>query len=395
MSAPAAEGLASRAALGTPRPLAGITVVGLEQFIAGPCATMWLADAGARVIKVEPPEGDPARRLGPFAEHEGQMHSGFYARFNRGKEIVHADLRSDEGRQQVLELVATADVVVDNFRPGVLERLGLGYEVIRAAREDVIYCSVTGFGVDPETSGPYSDFPALDIVVQAMGGLMTLCGEAGGPPLYPGFGIGDVGSSMFATMAILEALVRRERTGQGARLDVAMYDSMVALNERAMTTFGFVGEVLQRGEANLAAPWGPFKTSDGFVALIVPTDEMWRRACEVMELPQYVDDPRTATTKARVANRDTVTHPLVAEWCATRTAGEVVETFVASGVPCGRIQDAADIAACPQVAARGLLWQAEGAAPPAAFVVGKPFRFVGEGEVDVPTIPLDKEKEDR
>lgn len=378
MTAPAA-----RAALGSPRPLDGVTVLGLEQFIAGPCVTMWLGDAGARVTKVEPPAGDPARQLGPLVSD----YSGFYARFNRGKDVVRADLRTDEGRTAILELAATADVVVENFRPGVLDRLGLGYDAVRARREDVIYCSVTGFGVDPETSGPYSSFPALDIVVQAMGGLMALCGEADGPPLYPGFGIGDVGTSMFATIAILQALVRRERTGLGARLDVAMYDAMVALNERAMTTFGFTGDVLRRGEANLAAPWGTFPTSDGHVALIVPTDAMWRRACEVMGTPELVDDPRTATAQARVANRDTVTHPLVASWTSSRTSAAAVDAFVAAGVPCGRVQDAADIASCPQVAARGLLWEARGAAPPGAFVVGTPFRFVGEPDVDVPHIP--------
>lgn len=387
MSTPATHGLASRAALGTPRPLDGITVLGIEQFIAGPCATMWLADAGARVVKVEPPAGDPARRLGPFAEHDGETYSGFYARFNRGKEVVHADVRTEEGRAAVLELAASADIVVENFRPGVLDRLGLGYEAIRAVRDNVIYCSVTGFGVDPETPGPYSEFPALDIVVQAMGGLMALCGEADGPPLYPGFGIGDVGTSMFATMAILEALVRRERFGVGARLDVAMYDSMIALNERAMTTFGFSGEVLRRGEANLAAPWGVFRASDGYVGLIVPTDEMWRRACDVMGTPERVDDPRTATAEARVANRDSVTHPVVAAWVSERTTAEVVDAFVAHGVPCGRVQDAADLAECPQVAARGLLWEARGAGPPGAFVVGTPFRFVGESAATVPAIP--------
>lgn len=387
MSAPVTRPLAARASLGTPRPLAGITVLALEQFIAGPCATMWLADAGATVIKVEPPMGDPARQLGPFAERDGKAYSGFYARFNRGKTVVRADLRTEDGRAAVIERVATADVVVENFRPGVLDRLGLGYEDVRAIRDDAIYCSVTGFGTDPATSGPYSDFPAMDIVVQAMGGLMALCGEADGPPLYPGFGIGDVGASMFATMAILEALVRRERTGAGAHLDVAMYDAMVALNERAMTTFGFSGDVLRRGEANLAAPWGVFEASDGHVALIVPTDEMWRRACVAMGTPEAVDDPRTATGKARVANRDTVTHPLVADWASTRTTAEIVATFVTQGVPCGRVQDARDLAGCPQVAARGLLWEARGAAPPGAFVVGRPFRYVGEQDVEVPSIP--------
>jgi len=378
---------ASQAALGTPRPLDGFTVLGLEQFIAGPCATMWLADAGAKVIKIEPPTGDPGRQLGPFVEYDEQMYSGFFARFNRGKQVVNADLRTDEGRAQVLDLVATADVVVENFRPGVLDRLGLGYEAARSVRGDIIYCSVTGFGVDPDTNGPYSDYPALDIVVQAMGGLMAICGEADGPPQYPGFGIGDVGTSMFATMAILQALLRRERTGIGAHLDVAMYDSTVALNERAMTTFSIAGTVLQRGEANLAAPWGVFRALDGYVALIVPTDDMWRRACEVMGTPEAADDPRTATTDARVSNRDTVTHPIVDRWVSVRTTADVVEHFIANNVPCGQVQDAADLASCPQLAARGLLWEARGYAPPGTFLVGTPFRFVGEQLVDVPEIP--------
>lgn len=383
---------APTASLGDPRPLEGITVLGVEQFIAGPCATMWLADAGARVIKIEPPTGDPSRQMGPFVESGGERLSGFYARFNRGKSIVEADIRTEAGGDTVLGLVAECDVFVENFRPGVLERYGLGFDAVQEVKKDVIYCSVTGFGVDPSTKGPYSDYPALDIVVQAMGGLMHLCGTEGGPPLYPGFGIGDVGTSMFATMAILEALVRRERTGRGAHLDVAMYDAMVTLNERAMTTFAFTGDVLTRGEAGLAAPWGVFPTQDGYVALIVPTDDMWARACRVLGTPELVDDTRTATSAERVANRDTFTHPTVSTWTSARLTSDVVEAFLAEGVPCGQVQSALDIAGCPQVAARGLLWEASGAAPPGSFVVGRPFRYVGETDSTVPSIPIRKEK---
>jgi crotonobetainyl-CoA:carnitine CoA-transferase CaiB-like acyl-CoA transferase len=377
---------ARTAALGSPRPLEGVTVVGIEQFIAGPCTTMWLADAGARVIKVEAPSGDPSRLLGPFAERDGVRYSGMFARFNRGKEIVTADLRTPEGQRSVRELAAAADVVVENFKPGVLARWGLDYEAIRAVREDIIYCSITGFGSDPATAGPYSDYPALDIVAQAMGGLMHLCGEEGGPPLYPGFGIGDVGTSMFATIAILQALYRRATRGLGARLDVAMYDSMIALNERAMNAYAYTRHVNTRGEASLAAPWGSFPTSDGHVALIVPTDPMWHKVCTVIGRPDLATDERTATAAARVAHRDTITHPVFAEWTAARTAAEVVDALLAAGVPCGKVQHAADLADCPQVAARGLLWTASGAAPEGSFVVGTPFRYVGEAETAVPPV---------
>ena len=375
--------LAETAALGSPRPLDGVTVVGIEQFIAAPCTTMWLADAGARVIKVESPDGDPSRRLGPFAEHDGARYSGMFARFNRGKEIVRADLRGEAGRRTVLDLVAGADVVVENFRPGVLDRWGLGYEALRAVRPDLVHCSITGFGVDPDTQGPYSDHPALDIVAQAMGGLMHLCGVHGGPPLYPGFGIGDFGTSMFAMNAILQALYRRERTGVGARLDVAMYDSMIALNERAMNAYAYTGHVNTRGEADIAAPWGAFPTADGHVALIVPTDAMWHKVCAVIGQPDLVADERTATGLARVANRDTVTHPALAGWTSARAAADVVAALLAVGVPCGKVQSSADLAGCEQVAARGQLWAAGDAAPPGAFVVGPPYRFVGEKPVPV------------
>ncbi|MQA24961.1 MAG: CoA transferase [Micromonosporaceae bacterium] len=374
------------AALGSPRPLEGVTVLGLEQFIAGPCVTMWLADAGAHVIKVEPPSGDPARQLGPFAVRDGARFSGMFARFNRGKEIVRADLRTEAGVRTVLDLAEQADVVVENFKPGVLARRGLGYDAVRAVCEDVIYCSITGFGADPRAAGPYSDYPALDIVAQAMGGLMHLCGEEGGPPLYPGFGIGDVGTSMFATIAILQALYRRQRTGAGARLDVPMYDSMIALNERAMNALAYAGHVNTRGQADLAAPWGAFPTTDGHVALIVPTDAMWRKVCAVIQRPDLVSDERTATAAERVAHRDTLTHPVLAGWTSTRTAAEVVAALLAAGVPCGKVQNSADLVSCPQVAARGQLWAATGAAPEGAFVVGVPYRFVGEPEAPVPPV---------
>jgi CoA:oxalate CoA-transferase len=372
------------------KPLAGLTVLSFEVQIAGPYCAMMLADQGADVIKVEQPgSGDPARGLAPRVKNaRGEEQSGYFLRFNRNKRSLTLDLKSEEGRHIFRDLAMKSDVVIENFRPGLLRELGLGYEDLAAEHPALVYASITGFGTMDGYLGPYSKRPAYDIVAQAMGGVMHTCGQAGGPPTWVGMSLGDISTAMNAAYAIMAALYERERTGRGQYIDVSMYDSIVALSERALTAFSLTRHVMERGHEPYLAPWGPFECSDGWVALLIATERDWGRFCQVIERPDLVEHEGSSSGPARAENMTGWLGEIIAEWFRRHTKAEAVDKLIGAGVPVGPVQNAQEIFDCPQVAARQQLIDVPDPILGTVRLVGPPFRLSGDPEPVAKAAPL-------
>lgn len=333
--------------------LAGIKVVSMEQFIAGPYCSSLLSDAGAEVIKVERPgTGEPRRTYQPRLGPEDDYVSGGFASYNRGKRSVEIDLRSEEGREALLGLIADADVFLCNNRPGSLERLGLGVPQLRERFPQLVICEITGFGV---SGGPYAEWPAFDSVIQAMSGLSSLLGTAPEePPLLAPMGTMDLLTGVYACLGILTALVHRSRTGEGTHVDAAMYDIGAAFLERPLTLHEFTGEVPTRG-IDRFSPVGAFRAGDGgWISIVIPTDEMWQRCCAAMGRPDLVADPALDTVLKRAERMQDLVLPALEEWAAGLSQQEAVESLRSAGQPAGAVQTVADVRDCPQLAHRGL-----------------------------------------
>lgn len=335
-------------------PLDGVRVVALEQFISGPYCTMWLADCGAEVIKVERPgSGDPRRDFHPYREGAGgrKVSGGFFS-FNRNKRSVTLDLSAEEGREAYRALVRTADVVVENMRPGAVEKLGLDHATLSADHPRLIYAGISGYG---RADGlPYAGRPAFDAAILGMAGITHVTGASPDlPPQQPMYGLADMVTGICAGYQILMALFDRERTGLGRFIDVSMYDSLVALNERPHMLREFTGRVISRGPDRFQAPMGAYECADGYLSLVVPNDPIWRRLAACIGRPELADDPATATGAARAANPSTYL-PALTAWFAARTRDEAVAALELAGVPAGVVQDATDVADCPHLEARGM-----------------------------------------
>jgi formyl-CoA transferase len=340
------------------RPLEGLTVLGVEQFIAGPYCTMILADAGAEVIKIERPGvGDPRRTIGPYlTAADGRTRvSGGFLEYNRNKKSVTLNLQTPEGKEILRRLAATADVLVENFRPGTMGRLGLGYEQLSLLNPRLVYAAISGFGQLEGYVGPYSAWPAFDIVAEAMSGVMHIVGYADRPPTTTIYGLADTYSGLVAALGIMFALRDRERAGVGQFVDTSMYDSMLALNERSLTTYSLTGEVPVRGHETIQGPRAAFKAADGYVALNIPTDDLWRRFAALLGRPDLADDPRAKDGPSRARNAEGFLRPVIEGWMAGKTKAEVVRLMLEAGIPAGPVQTAADIFACSHVAKRRML----------------------------------------
>jgi crotonobetainyl-CoA:carnitine CoA-transferase CaiB-like acyl-CoA transferase len=316
-------------------PLAGLRVLDLSRVLAGPYCTMMLADLGAEVIKVEQPSvGDETRGWGPpFAEGE----AAYYLAVNRSKRSVTLDLKDRAGRAAALALAAKADVVIHNFRPASIERLGLGYDRLRATRPGIIFCTISGFGSDRE---PH-DRPGYDFVAQAESGLMHATGDA--EPMKVGVALVDVLTGMNATVAILAALRRRELTGDGERIEVSLLDSglaaLINVGEGALLSGQ---EPRRHGNAHPnIVPYQTFETTDGWVAVAAPNDSLFKSMCQAIGRPELADDPRFATNRDRVGHRNELVETLSKRF-AERSADEWVEALAAAGVPAGKIRGALD-----------------------------------------------------
>ena len=333
------------------RPLDGITVFDLTRVLSGPYCTMLLADMGARVIKIEQPsKGDDTRAWGPpFLEGE----SAYFLSINRNKESVTLDFKSAEGRAILDRLLARCDVVVENFRPGTLARIGLDYKTLAPRFPRLVYCSVSGFG----QTGPRAKEPGYDAVMQGEGGLMSITGAADGPPYRLGVAIADIVSGMFAAYGVALAHFARERTGEGQQVDVAMLDAVAALLTYQAGNFFASGKVPTRlGNRHPSiAPYETFAASDGDFVLAVGNDEQWRTFCAAAEINE---DPRFATNRQRVTAYDEL-RPVIADRLRTRPRQQWIERLTAAGVPCGSVRNLQELFDDPQLAAREMIARVE------------------------------------
>jgi crotonobetainyl-CoA:carnitine CoA-transferase CaiB-like acyl-CoA transferase len=338
-------------------PLSGVRVLDLTRVLTGPFCTMLLGDLGADVIKVEPPGGDDTRGWGPPFQHgpgeEGQRgrESSYFLSVNRNKRSVVLDLKSEDGLAAARRLIAASDVLVENFRPGTLERLGLGWDALHAGHPRLIYASISGFG----QSGPYRDRAGYDVIAQGMGGMMSYNGEVGGPPLRVGVAVADVFSGSLITQAILAALYARERTGRGERLDVNLLESVIALGSSQVGRYLATGEVpVPVGNDHRSiVPYGTVACGDGFVNIAVGNDTLWRRFCAALELSELGAEARFATNEGRVNSRAEL-DTLMLRGLARFTRQEVMDRLEVAGVPCGPVYDMAEVFADPHVRARGV-----------------------------------------
>ena len=338
------------------RPLSGVRVIGLEQYMSAPYCTMLLADAGAEVIKIERPgRGDPRRSIPPFAtDSEGRRAAGGFIGYNRNKKSLALNLRHEAGRRILKDLVRVSDVVVENLRPGAMDKLGLGYEQLSEINPRLVYAAISGFGRLEGYGGPYSGRPAFDIVAEAMSGIMNLVGFADKPPSWTIYGLADVYSGQVTAYGIMLALYMRERTGEGQFVDSAMLDNMLALNERMVTLYSFTGESPMRGRMKHIYPRGAFRCRDGYLALNVPDDIQWGRLCQVMGREDLKDDPRCANGTARAANADLI-RSLIEDWLADKSRSEAVALLEEQGVPSGPVYTAEDVFKDAHIAARHML----------------------------------------
>ena len=369
--------------------LAGIRVLDLSGMLAGPYCTMMLADHGAEVIKIEDPGGDTSRNNGPYREDDPEhAWAGYFVSLNRGKKSVRLDLESDEGREAFRRLAATADVIVENFRPGVMDRLDLSFESLIADNPRLVYAAIRGFGDPRSGTSPYADWPACDVVAQAMGGVMAITGPDAQTPIPVGSGIADIFSGLLMSFGILAALRQAEATGVGQFVDVAMYDAILSLCERAVYLHDMAG--LTPGPEGsghpFLAPFGLFPAADGFVALGIVDDAFWCTLAGAMGRPELGEDPRYATRAARSENSAAV-NAMTRQWTAGLTKAELCERL-GGQVPFGPLNNMADIFADPHVAARGMLAQVPHSDPGKApwRVAANPLRFGGRAP-ETPATP--------
>jgi crotonobetainyl-CoA:carnitine CoA-transferase CaiB-like acyl-CoA transferase len=332
-------------------PLDRITVLDLTRVLSGPYCTMLLADMGARVIKIEQPgKGDDTRAWGPpFLEGE----SAYFLSINRNKESVTLDFKKPEGRAVLDGLIARSDVLVENFRPGTLTKIGLDYQSLRAQHPRLVYCSISGFG----HTGPRSKEPGYDAVMQAEGGLMSITGAADGAPYRLGVAIADIVSGMFAAYGVAVALLARERTGRGQEVDMAMLDAVTALLTYQAGNFFASGKVPARlGNRHPSiVPYETFAASDGDFVLAVGNDDQWRRFCAVAGLPEQ---ERFATNRQRVTAYEEF-RPFVADRLRTQPRQHWIDRLTTAGVPCGSVRNFAELFADPQLAAREMIAELE------------------------------------
>lgn len=355
-------------------PLSGVRVLDLSRLLSGPFCTMLLADLGADVVKVERPgRGDPARNLGPRVGDD----TAYFISVNRGKKSITLDIFSKEGKQAFLSLVPHFDVLVENFVPGHMARSGLDYGSIRQVNPGLIYTSISGFGQD----GPEARRPALDIVVQAMGGMLSVTGEPNGPPVRPGASLADSTAGVFGALAIVSALYRRRETGQGQHIDMSMLDCQVTMLENAFSRFFATGQVPSplgtRHPA--AAPFQAFQASDGPFVVAVLTDEpqAWRWFCEAIDTPDLGEDARFVDNPGRVEHYDELI-PRLENVFMTKPVVHWLTVLSQAGFACGPVNDIAGVARDPQVTHRGMIATIDHKSEGTWRVANTPFKFSEE-----------------
>ena len=321
-------------------PLQGVTIVDLTCVLSGPFGTSWLSDMGADVIKIENPNGgDATRQSGPFVNGS----SNYFATVNRNKKCVTLNLKDPKGKEMFLELVKQVDVVTENFKPGTMDKLGLGWDVLRQANPKLVFASISGYG----QTGPYAHRPGYDVVAQSMGGIMSYTGFAGNGPTKCGPSIGDVTAGMNLAIGVLAALYKAQATGQGERVEVSLVDSVLALTTQDYIDYGYTKNLPQQlgnGYA-LWCPYGSYKAKDRYYSIGIGTEKHWEIFCnQVLKKPELASDPRFCSHAARVENR-AATDKLVDDWAQQLSAKEVVDILNEANIPSALVYNFADIEA--------------------------------------------------
>ena len=352
-------------------PLNGVTIIDMTRVLAGPFCTLMLAELGARVIKVEVPgKGDDARHYGPFINEK----SAYFVSINRGKESIALDLKDDADRAIFEKLLEKADVVVENFRPGTMEKLGYGWDDLHARYSKLIYAAVSGFG----HSGPHSHRPAYDMVVQAMGGIMSITGQPGAPPTRVGTSIGDIGAGLYTAIGINAALYDRALTGEARKVDIGMLDCQISLCENALVRYSATGEVpgpLGARHPSIT-PFQVFSTKDGHIIIAAGNDVMYQRLCQVLARPDLAEDPRYQSNDLRNQNHAAL-EPEIDNELSKQTTAEWLEVLDAEGIPASGINDMATVMAHPQVAPRNMVVSVDDPITGVLKVAGNPIKISG------------------
>ena len=337
-------------------PLQGLRIIDVTHALAGPYAGMFLADLGADVIKVEPPSGEMTRHLGPWMrDDEDRVDSGNYAIRNRNKRSICLDLTTDADRETFLQLVETADGLVENMRSGVLDALGVGWEVCHARNPRLVYAAIRGFGDPRNAPSPYASWPAYDLIAQAMGGVIAATGQDEEHVMKVGPPIGDTVPGLMATVGLLAALHRARETGEGQFLDVAMVDAMMSISEASQMTYSFMGRPMKPMGNGIdgTSPYDVYPTQDGHCVIATPTEPHWKLLCELIGREDLLTDERTALNRNRVRNKAFVDQ-CIGGWAASHTTSEVVEVL-GNVVPVGPVYSPVDWVDDPHVAAREML----------------------------------------
>ena len=370
-------------------PLSGITVIDLSRILAGPYCTFLMAEMGARVIKVEPPgKGDDAREYGPF----GNGKSTYFSSINRGKESIALDLKAAKDKRIFEALLAKADVLVENFRPGTMEKLGYGWETLHPRYPRLIYAAASGFG----HSGPFSREPAYDMVVQGLGGIMSITGHPGQPPVRIGMSIGDIGAGLYTAVAVNAALVHREKTGEATQVDIAMFDCQLALLENAIMRYTVSGEIpgpLGARHPSIT-PFEAFETADGPMIVAAGNDGLWLKLCEALGRADLAAALQYKTNDLRNQNQASLKRELEAEFAKAPRA-QWLERLNRAGIPSGPINNVAQALQHPQVAARNMLVTVADPVSGELKLAGNPLKFstFDDAPTRAPAPALDADRE--
>jgi CoA:oxalate CoA-transferase len=358
-----------------PKALQGVRVLDLTHVLAGPVCTMFLADLGAEVIHIEPPQGEDAREFGPFIGGRGKNNSGYFISLNRNKKSMVLNLKKAEGKEILRRLVGVSDVMVENFRPDTMEKLGFGWEELRRMNPSLVYASISGFGHD--TLPGYDVRPSYDMVAQAYSGLMSITGPVGGPPCRVGSSIGDIVAGHQAAIGILAALVRRNTTGKGQYYDGSMVDGLFSVLENAIVRYTAGGEAPgPLGSAHpTIVPFQGFITKDGsWLVVAVGNDHLWAKFCEVISRRDLIRDPRFKTNPVRAENREELAEILNDEM-KKNTAASWAEIFERAGIPFSPINSVRDICEDPYIAHRKMLVEVDQPLVGKIKIVGSPIRM--------------------
>ena len=363
--------------------LEGLRVLDLSRVLAGPFSTMVLGDLGAEIIKIEQPGvGDDSRAFGPFIGEE----SSYFMSLNRGKKSITLNLKDDADRAVFIDLVKESDIVVENYRPGTMAKLGFEYEDLKKVNPRIIYAAISGFG----HSGPYSTRPAYDMIVQAMGGIISITGEPGQAPVRVGSSIGDITAGIFGTVGILAAVEARHTTGEGQKVDVAMLDCQVAILENAIARYLVNGEVpVPLGSRHPSiTPFQAFPTKDYYVIMSAGNDALWAKLCNVMGTPELINDPKFATNRDRNDNVVELSE-IISKISVTKTTAEWMDVLEKGGLPVGPINTVDKVVHDPQIEARNMIVEVEHPVAGKMKFAGNPIKLSATpGEVTVPAPTL-------